>query len=332
VLHLSQEDVRGLVSYPEVIEAVEDGMRQQADGGAQSVERINLPLGPGKPNDPFSRMFGHSAMSIWMAGSTDRGGTIRSLSAGGGIALYVDETGTPAAIIDFPLLQLYRTGAAAAIATKYFARPDSRRFAMLGSGRFGRATLAAHVAMMDIDEVRNYSPNQQHRAEFASEIQSEFQLNIAPADSAEEAVADADVIIVCTDLNGQNDPPGLIGEWLRPGVHVTANGGANELDPTVYQRASRVVVDDLEEIKQQIWDIKRAVEEGVLSWEQVDELPHVVAGRCPARVDPDEITVVRNRGNGVQDLFPTAAIYRKALETGTGTDIGQLVAPSRPRS
>jgi ornithine cyclodeaminase/alanine dehydrogenase-like protein (mu-crystallin family) len=332
MLHLSQEDVRHLLTYPEVVEAVEAGMRQQVEGLAQSVERINLPLGPGHPDDPFSRALGHSAMSVWMAGSTDRGGTIRSLSAGGGIALYVDETGSPAAIIDFPLVQLYRTGAAAAIGTKYFARADSRRFAMLGSGRFGKATLAAHGATMDIEEVRNYSPNKQHRAEFAREMQSEFQLNIRPADSAEEAVADADVIIVCTDLNRQDDPPGLIGEWLRPGVHVTANGGANELDPTVYERASRIVVDDLEEIKQQIWDIKRAVEEGVLKWEQVDELPWVVAGKRPARVDPDEITVVRNRGNGVQDLFPTVAIYRKALETGTGTDIGQLVVPPRPRA
>jgi alanine dehydrogenase len=331
MLHLSRGDVLSLINYQEVLDAVEEGMRREACGEAESVPRVNLPVGSPRSDRSFDVIEGHAAASIWMAGSSDRGVTIRSLSDGGGIALYIDDTGTPAAIIDFPIVQLYRTGAAGVIGTKCFARPDSRRFAMLGSGRFGRATLAAHAATMDIELVRNFSPSRQHREQFAAEVEAEFKLQVIPADSPEEAVSDADVVLVCTNLNGKDDPSGLEGQWLQPGAHVTANGGANELSTTVYKRASRVVVDDLAEIKGQIWDIQRAVQEGALNWGEVDELPAVVAGRRPGRLSADEITVVRNRGNGVQDLFPTAALYRKALDRGVGTDLGTLVVPMLPR-
>jgi alanine dehydrogenase len=328
MLHLSREDVRELITHEEVVRMVEEGMRRESDLSACSVPRIDVPLGPVHPTG-LNVVPGRSGMSIWIGGSHDRGGTIRALTAGGGIALYIDEMGSPAAILDFTLVQQYRTGAAAAIGTKYLARPEARTFALLGSGWFAEATLAAHAVTFEMDEVRIFSPNQVHREQFALEMHEQFRVNMRPTKSALDAVDGADVILVCTGMNRRDHPPALLGEWLRPGVHVTSNGGANELETSVYARAARVVVDDRAEIMHQILDIQRAVAEGILTWDGVVELPQLVAHSLPGRQSPDEITIARNRGNGVQDLFPTVELYRRAIERGVGTELGALTRPLR---
>ena len=326
MLHISRDDIAKLVSYEEVVDAVEEGMRYEAEGKATSAARINLPLGPTWTNG-FSLIPGRNAMSIWMAGSDDRGGTFRSLSGGGGIALYIDAQGDPAAIIDFPLLQAYRTGAAAAVATKHLARPDSECYGMLGSGRFAKATLIAHARIMNVKEVRVYSPNKEHRERFAKDMESELNLSVRPVDSAPEAVTGADIVLVCTSMNGELDSWVIDGEWLKSGVHVTSNGGASELNTNVYAKASRVVVDDITEMQGQIWDIRRAVAQGVITWDKVVLLPDLVVGKQPGREKESDITLARNRGSGVQDLFPTALVYRKAIEQGVGRDLGPLLVP-----
>jgi ornithine cyclodeaminase/alanine dehydrogenase-like protein (mu-crystallin family) len=158
-------------------------------------------------------------------------------------------------------------------------------------------------------------------------MEAELGVEVRPADSAEEAAGDADVVLVCTNRNAEHDAPALLGDWLRPGMHVTSNGGASELDTSVYERASRVVVDDVHEVRAQIWDVKRAVAAGVLAWDSLDELRFVVAGKVAGRQGDDDITIVRNRGSGVQDLYPTAEMYRRATAQGVGRDLGRVASP-----
>jgi alanine dehydrogenase len=329
MLHLSREDIKSLLSYEEVVRAVEEGMRKESAGEAHTSTRIDMPLGPGRPGG-FNIGSGKTGMSIWIGGSDDRGGTIRALTGGGAIALYIDETGTPAAIMDFAHMQQYRTGAVAAIGTRLLARPDSHTFAMLGTGWFARATLAAHAVTMNMRDVRVYSRSKENREQFASDLQREIDIEVRPEESVDAAVEGADVILVCTGMNGRADPPAIRGDMLRPGVHVTANGGANEVDISVYECAARVVVDDKPEMKQQILDIQKAVEMGVLAWDTLEELPDLVASDAEQRRLPDDITVLRTRGNGVQDLFPTVDLYHRALERGVGTELGTLTRPRYP--
>ena len=51
------------------------------------------------------------------------------------------------------------------------------------------------------------------------------------------------------------------------------------------------------------------------------ELGEVLAGTHPGRTDPDELTVFKSLGLGVEDLAAAELVVRKAKEQGVGTEV-----------
>ena len=74
--------------------------------------------------------------------------------------------------------------------------------------------------MRHFTSVRVYSPNATHREAFAREMRETLDLNVAPVVSAQEAVADADVVICVT----ASTTPVFDPNWLKPGAHVNTVG------------------------------------------------------------------------------------------------------------
>src|SRR5437667_1380047 len=129
------------------------------------------------------------------------------------IFLVDPQTGTPLAIMDGRLITEMRTAAVSAAATKFLAQPDAKILAILGSGVQARSHVEALQLVRSLQEIRVWSPTRQHAEQFAKE-------KGAKATSAEEAVREADVIVVATS----SKTPVLKGAWLKPGSHVNAIG------------------------------------------------------------------------------------------------------------
>ena len=106
------------------------------------------------------------------------------------IVLFRPETGEPVAVLDGRLITEMRTAAVSAVATKLLARQEANVLAILGSGVQARSHLEALRLVRDFDEVRAWSPR--NVAAFAERF------GVRPANSAEEAVHGADVIVVAT--------------------------------------------------------------------------------------------------------------------------------------
>jgi ornithine cyclodeaminase len=51
----------------------------------------------------------------------------------------------------------------------------------------------------------------------------------------------------------------------------------------------------------------------------VGEIGEVLAGTAPGRANDAEITVYKSLGISPQDLAAASFVYRRAVETGTGT-------------
>src|SRR5438067_1628719 len=64
----------------------------------------------------------------------------------------------------------------------------------------------------------SYSPDAEHRRKFAAEMERENEIPTEPVESAETAVADAD--IVCSATNSSR--PVVRAEWLQPGMHYNS--------------------------------------------------------------------------------------------------------------
>src|SRR5881392_1236543 len=83
------------------------------------------------------------------------------------IFLVDPETGTPLAVMDGRLITEMRTAAVSAAATKLLAPSDAKILAVLGSGVQARSHVEALRLVRPFEEIRVWSPNQEHAKQFA---------------------------------------------------------------------------------------------------------------------------------------------------------------------
>jgi len=164
-----------------------------------------------------------------------------------------------------------------------------------------------------LESVTVWGRSAERALEFARRTERELGIPTAPAASAREAVADADII--CT-LTAASEPI-LLGKWVRPGTHVNLVGssylGPVEVDGALVA-ASRFIADNREGCLRQGAEFVKAKEAGLIGEEHlVGEIGQVLAGDVPGRRTPEEITVYKSIGHIVQDLSTGWALYSGEL-------------------
>jgi ornithine cyclodeaminase/alanine dehydrogenase-like protein (mu-crystallin family) len=137
----------------------------------------------------------------------------------------------------------------------------------------------------------------------------------------EGAARGADIIVTATTARA----PVLHGAWLAPGAHVCGVGSATpshrELDSEVLERASVVAVDTREAALEEAGDLIVPIDEGRLSPGKVAEVGEILLGQRPGRGGAEDITVYKGVGTAALDAAVAAAIHRRAVELGIGTEI-----------
>jgi alanine dehydrogenase len=312
---LTHEQVQSLVSMSDAIECMEAAFREEGEGATLLPARINMKAGRG-----WLRI-GPVALekSGWM------GFKAMNLMPGAGVRyqvhLYEIATGALVAIMDAQHLTTLRTGATSAVATRRLARPGPAVVALLGSGVEARAQLEAMQADGKVGSARIFSPTAANRERLAEDFRRRYDMKVTAVGSAEEAVSGADLILAAV----KSTIPVLHGEWLRPGTHVNSVGTARrdqrEIDPETFVRSARIVVDTKEGVFGEAGDAFAARE--VLRTE-VHELAQLVIGGAQGRGSPEEITLFKSVGTGIQDIALAALIHQRALERSVGTDLGEF--------
>ncbi len=216
---------------------------------------------------------------------------------------------------------LLRTAATSAVGTKYLARKDSEILGFFGTGYNAPSHLAAMTLVCPkLKLVKVYSPNEAHRLAFCREIEQVVNVTVIPVSDARQAVEEADVIMCCTN----SVDPVFSGDWVKEGSHVTGiigqnnyleNGkwwGAREVDDRFLQQCSVIVVNSIEQAKQDqqatTWD---AVRRGVIAWDKVHELGELLTGKLPGRTNERDVTLFQNNGGqGIADLALAIRYYK----------------------
>ena len=214
---------------------------------------------------------------------------------------------TPAAVLDAAAVTALRTAAVSGLATRFLARPDSRRLVLIGAGPQADAHLEAVVAVAPVREVRVVSRRWEPAAALAARARRDFGLDAEVA--GPEAVADADLVCACTT----SPSPVFDGALLPAGVHVNAVGSyrpdLQEVDATTI-RSCRVVVEDREAALRESGDLVQARSEG---WEPAAiaaDLREVVGDRVPVRTSADDRTLFESVGLAYEDLIVAEAVLR----------------------
>ncbi|MGH2637572.1 MAG: ornithine cyclodeaminase family protein, partial [Actinomycetota bacterium] len=248
------------------------------------------------------------------------GNPARGLDGHQGVVLLSDgETGEIRAVINASAITAIRTGAVSAVATRLLAREDARELTVLGAGVQARSHLAAMSVARDFEVARIWSRTPERAQALAAEASTPFPVEVAA--SAEEAVANADV--VCTTTSASE--PILRREWLRDGAHVNAVGSSiptsRELD-TATMAAAALFVDRRESTLSEAGDFLFPQQEGEIGPEHIRaELGELLAGRAEGRTADQELTVFKSLGLAVEDLAAAEHLYSRARETGAGTEV-----------
>ncbi len=296
-MFLDEEKVRALLRMEELIPAMAGALRDLSAGKVEQPMRLVLPVDEHKGFFGVMPAYGGALGAKLVTFYPNNEGVPTHHAM---ILLFRPETGEPLVTMDGRLITEMRTAAVSAVATDLLARTEASVLAILGSGVQAQSHLEALRIVREFREVRVWSPR--HAGEFAKKF------GIAAAVSAEEAVRNADVVVVATSAT----TPVLRGEWLSPGTHLNAVGATRpnwrELDDAALGKA-RIYVESREAAAKESGDI-------IAAGKIFAELGEVVAGSKPGRQSEEEITLYKSVGVAVEDIVAADLVYQRALAGG----------------
>jgi ornithine cyclodeaminase len=204
------------------------------------------------------------------------------------------------------------------MATGVLARADAAVLLLCGAGEEAWWHARALSLVRPLQRVLVWARSAERAARFAARVTQELQLPCEVATTLRGAVAQADII--CTATSAAE--PYLMGEWLRPGTHLTLVGSAvahtSEVDAATVA-AARFFVDYRAAALQQAGELIAAVQAGVVSFEHIaGEIGEVLLGRVPGRRSRDEITIYKSLGVCTQDLAAACEVHAVARARGVG--------------
>jgi len=321
-LFLTSDDVRGLATPGEYVDAVREGYRERGEG-APARPRTRLTGG-----DPPGMLTGYTAM---LPETGAMGGYMYTGGFGSGDAHFVlplfdADTGAPLAVFDGASLNPFKTGATGAVGVDALARDEATDLAVIGSGSQARGQLRAAVTVREFETVRVFSPTPERRRSFAEAMDGELDPAVRAVDASADAVADADVVITATTAA----EPVFDGDDLPDGAHVTCMGQYDpekrEVDAETVARAT-YVPDLRERVERDAGAYLLAREEGAIGDDHVHaELGEVVAGVEPGRIRDDEVTLFDSGGTAIETVAAAHMLYEKAVDAGLGEEIEFLPA------
>ena len=292
MFYFTESDIQELLPVSEAIRLMRMAFEAMKNGRAQNQPRRRLILESGSVLHSMAGAVGNYFGTKFYSTNPRYGAHFYFF-------LYDSKTAQPLAMMEANYLGQIRTGAASGYATDLLANPKAATLAIIGSGFQARTQLDAIRAVRPIQTVRVWSRSEEKRRKFAEEC------SVTAANSAEEAVRGADIVITATNAKD----PVLESDWISDGALVNAMGSnvatRRELPADLVKRAALVAVDSLEQARIEAGDLILAD-----SWSNVVELQNL-----EPHYDPNHVTIFKSIGLGIEDVAAGAFIYERALAT-----------------
>jgi ornithine cyclodeaminase len=227
------------------------------------------------------------------------------------IVLFSSTDGRALATFDAAAITRLRTAACSVIASRFLARPDLRRLALFGLGTQGRAHAIQMASAYSLEEIRVCDPFSGDRA--AQDLQQACGVAVRKC-GASEALAGADIVVTAS----RSATPLFSGDQVDAGTFIAAIGSSlpttRELDDATLARASVVAVDWRPQTELEAGDIVLA-DPSALPAGKIVELADLVIGKAAGRRQPDEVTIYKAVGVGLQDVALAGLVWQR-LESG----------------
>lgn len=324
MLLLSKEEIKKVFTERDAIEAVKKAFQMLEE---QKIESPLRTVMEGKYDGTFLFMPAYApdmdAAALKVVNIFPRNIDNGLVTSPAQVLLIDGKTGYVCALLDGTYVTQIRTGASSGAAFDLLAKKECRKGALIGTGGQAAAQLASMLEARKLEEVRVFDLNAERRETFCREMRRElsrYGAAILPADSSDECIEDADLIITVTP----SAVPVFDGTKVKKGATVSCVGTyephKHEMDPAILPRASKIICDSKEAALSETGDLLIPIREGLISEADIlGSLGEVIQGVIPGRENDDEIIVYETVGVAAQDLITAKAIYDKAVEMGIGT-------------
>lgn len=310
--------------YTGVVDAAELAHREYANGNfiTPPQERVRLVYPPNATRRPYAqdmRILPAMLPGLGVAG-VRIGCAVDGTGQGSSYTMLLDfESMETLAIMEDHYLHGIRSGISTGIGTRHFSRPDSSVVCVIGAGRINEVQLAATLGERNITEVRVFSRNPENRKAWADKQAALFGVSVIPANSIDEALDGADIILSAT--NSHNDPV-LDGNMLAKGSYI-GSVTPGEIDPTTALR-SRIITTSKNRVETDYTPqepLYSLLKSGQLDMNNIPLLGAVLNGDEVGRRNDDEIVFLFSPGIGFLDVVVAKYAYELALSQDAGVKL-----------
>jgi len=305
---IPKDEVARLASYPALIDSLAKGLREPIESPPRSHFNPNhdasavLIMPAWKPND----IMGTKIVSIWPENNAKGKSAVSAI-----YVLTSCEDGTTLAVIDGTELTLRRTAAAAALAARILARPNSQRLAVLGTGALSAHMAMAHHSQFDLSETVVWG-RQLGKAQAVVDELAKLGIAARASTDLQSTLASTDIVAAVTTAT----QPFIRTEWVMPGMHLGLIGAFTadmaEAQPQLLSKV-RLFADTREGVLQKGGEVLQALRAGLIAEADVRaELADLVASEAPAtwRNSDQDITVFKAVGFAALDLIAAEHLLR----------------------
>ncbi|QZY50635.1 ornithine cyclodeaminase family protein [Leucobacter tenebrionis] len=324
-LFLTDADVQQLSDWDDAIATIRAAYAAPEDDGrtpgrifAQTSREWTRIM----PSIPASgRLFGSKAI----VGSFADGLQVSYL-----ISLFDKSDAALVALIDGNRVTGLRTAATTAVAAAAITPGGPLSIGIVGSGFEARSHLEALSRVLEVSEIRIFSPTEANRERFASEVDGAYGAPAWAVASAEAAARGADLLLCAA--RSRDESPTVQAEWVGDSATVLSIGSTTpaqrELPVELLERAATIVVDTFDEVVHGSGDMLAAAEAGVAVEHKTVTLNAVLTET--QRVDPEQgIRIYKSTGSGLQDIAVAEMLVERAQRAGTGTRLPVGIVTSR---
>lgn len=319
ILYLSEADERAVdIQMSQVIDVLEEVHTARKLGKVQQPPKPGLrPVGNKGFIDGYLAYVGDTKyLGIkWLSGYFDNPG--KGLPFINGLIILNDvETGMPLSVMGCGYITGLRTAGVNGMALRRLVTKETVTISVIGCGLQGRTNLMAALSCgWNVEKILCWNIRRPGAEKYQAEMAARYpQYTIAVADTMEEAVSQADVLLIGAplELDGSTRiiPKGL----LKPGVTIAAvNGDASFLEEALTE-IDRVFVDDNES-----YPARKA--SPMLSDnmpETSEEIAELVMGKIPGRQNDTERIMITAEGMAINDVSCAYLMYKTALEQNVG--------------
>ncbi|MCC7573763.1 MAG: hypothetical protein KO464_10365, partial [Candidatus Methanofastidiosum sp.] len=317
-LILSENDLRSVLNYKNVLKALESGfvaymrkgkfpLRTAIDSDENKTTVLFMP-------SSFLDKSGVKIVSLCENNPSNR------LPYTRGIYVLVSlKDGAPLCVMNGTYLTYIRTAVTSLLASKYLAKKDPKTLGIIGTGKIGLMTCEAHLSHFEIEKVYAFDKLEYSLNSFTQRLNIYNNLDdIVLCKNGNEVVSSSDIVITATT----STTPIFNSRSVKEGTHINAIGAykktMQEIPEGLVLR-SKIFVDTLEGATSEPGDIVIPLQNGLINKEDIREISDVILKRI-SRSNLD-ITLFKSVGFSLEDIITAELAYSESKKNGIGTEV-----------